>query len=78
MQPIHELFDTEKAIYTLSMMNSITVLAPAFGPLFGAMILHFSTWRSIFYLLAIWARSLFLRYFSKCRKPTRISMKRLI
>lgn len=52
---IHELFNREKAIHTLSIMNSITVLAPSFGPLFGAMILHFSTWRTIFYLLSIWA-----------------------
>lgn len=52
---IHELFDREQAIHTLSVMNSITVLAPSFGPLFGAMILHFATWRAIFYLLAVWA-----------------------
>ena len=52
---IHELFDRDKAIHTLSMMASITVLAPSFGPLFGALILQFSTWRMIFAILAGWA-----------------------
>jgi len=52
---IHDLYDREKAIHMIAMMNSITVLAPAFGPLFGAIILHFTNWRMIFVLLAIWA-----------------------
>src|SRR3990167_11015180 len=52
---IHELFDRDKAIHTLSMMASITVLAPSFGPLFGALILQFGTWRMIFAILAGWA-----------------------
>ena len=52
---IHESFDREKAIHTLSMMASITVLAPSFGPLFGALILQFGNWRMIFAILAGWA-----------------------
>lgn len=52
---VHELFDREQAIHTLAMMNSITVLAPSFGPLFGAVILTFTNWRWIFGILAIWA-----------------------
>src|SRR3990167_5344961 len=52
---IHELFDRDKAIHTLSMMASITVLAPSFGPLFGALILQFGSWRVIFAILAGWA-----------------------
>ena len=39
---IHDLFNREQAIHTLAVMNSITVLAPSFGPLFGAIILHFT------------------------------------
>ncbi len=52
---IHELFDRERAIHTLALMRSVTVLAPAFGPLFGAMILYFLDWRWIFAILAIMA-----------------------
>jgi len=49
---IHELFDQEKAIHTIAMMNSITVLAPALGPLLGAFALYFYGWRWIFFILA--------------------------
>jgi MFS family permease len=35
-------------------MVSITVLAPALGPLFGATILQVAGWRWIFWVLAIW------------------------
>lgn len=52
---IHELYDTKKAIQTIAFMNSISVLAPAFGPLFGAFILQWSDWRTIFTILAVWA-----------------------
>lgn len=52
---VHELFEHKKAIQTIAWMFSITVLAPAFGPLFGAAILHFVIWRWIFGILAIWA-----------------------
>lgn len=52
---IHELFEQEKAIHAIALMNSITVLAPSLGPLFGAIVLYFFGWRAIFILLAIWA-----------------------
>lgn len=52
---VHELFDQKSAVKTLSWMNSITVLAPAFGPLCGSLILFFGTWRTIFWILALWA-----------------------
>lgn len=52
---IHELFDQKNAIKTLSWMNSITVLAPAFGPICGSAILIFGTWRTIFWILALYA-----------------------
>lgn len=62
---IHELFDREKAIHILSLMAAITVLAPSLGPLFGAFILQFSSWRMIFIVLAFWALSLLITLFFK-------------
>ena len=52
---IHEYFSHEKAIHTLALMGSITVLAPSLGPLFGVLILTVAGWRWIFFLLAFWA-----------------------
>lgn len=52
---IHETYDTTRAIKIIAMMGTVTILAPAFGPLLGAVILQFSEWRSIFYLLALWS-----------------------
>ncbi|TAK74956.1 MAG: Bcr/CflA family efflux MFS transporter [Gammaproteobacteria bacterium] len=52
---IHEIFDRIKAIKILAVMGSITVLAPAFGPLLGAVLLQWLNWRWIFGVLAIWA-----------------------
>ena len=62
---IHDLFDRKQAIHTLAMMNSITVLAPSFGPLFGAAILYFTNWRWIFGILAIWAFVVIIGLFLK-------------
>jgi MFS transporter, DHA1 family, multidrug resistance protein len=52
---IHAMYEQTKAVRTLAWMNSITVLAPALGPLFGAFVLMFGSWRLIFFLLSIWA-----------------------
>lgn len=52
---IHALLDQKKAIKTIAWMNSISVLAPAFGPLFGAVILLFFSWRMIFIILGVWS-----------------------
>ncbi len=52
---IHAMYDQVRAIKTLAWMNSITVLAPALGPLFGALVLLVGDWRLIFIVLAIWA-----------------------
>jgi Bcr/CflA subfamily drug resistance transporter len=51
---IHELFEQKQAIRILAIMASITILAPAFGPLLGAFVLIFADWRWIFGILAIW------------------------
>ncbi len=49
---IHESLTTVQAIRTQAWMGAITVLAPAVGPLLGALMLRTGTWRSIFLLLA--------------------------
>lgn len=52
---IHEKYDTRMAIKIIAIMGSITILAPAFGPLLGAVIIELGNWRDTFYILAIWA-----------------------
>lgn len=52
---IHEIFDRTQAIHMLAVMCGWVVLAPAFGPLLGAVILYYANWRGIFLLLALWA-----------------------
>lgn len=52
---IHELYDQKEAMKALALMGSITVLAPAFGPLFGSVVLKLLTWRGIFGLLTVLA-----------------------
>ncbi len=52
---IHELYDQKEAMKALALMGSITVLAPAFGPLFGSVMLKLFDWRGIFGLLAVLA-----------------------
>ncbi len=48
---IHESCSTKMAIKIFSFINAVTILAPAFGPLFGALIIQFANWRFIFYIL---------------------------
>lgn len=53
---IHDIFSNDQAIHTLALMNSITILAPAFGPTFGAIVLQLvGSWRWIFGILLIWS-----------------------
>lgn len=52
---IHESFEQRQAIKILALMGSIAVLAPAFGPLLGSVILYFADWRWIFGFLVIWS-----------------------
>lgn len=52
---IHAMFDRENAVKTLAWMGSITILAPALGPLLGAVILEIANWRWIFVFLLVWA-----------------------
>lgn len=48
---IHESCSTKMAIKIFSFINAVTILAPAFGPLIGALIIQFAHWRYIFYIL---------------------------
>ncbi len=51
---IHESYDTKMAIKIISIMGSVVILAPAFGPILGAIVIEFSKWRTIFIILGIW------------------------
>lgn len=50
---IHELYDQKEAIRMLAMMGSVSVLAPAFGPLLGGIVLSLIHWRGIFWFIVI-------------------------
>ena len=50
---IHELYDQARAIRILALMSSIAVLAPAFGPFLGSLILNIANWRWNFWFLLI-------------------------
>lgn len=52
---IHELYEKNEAIKILALMGSISVLAPAFGPLLGGFVLYFSDWRGIFWVITVMA-----------------------
>lgn len=52
---IHELYEHKTAIRILAIMGGISVLAPALGPLFGAIVLLFASWRIIFWFIALYA-----------------------
>lgn len=79
---IHAMYEQVRAIKTLAWMNSITVLAPALGPLFGALILMVGNWRWIFIVLAIWATLAWIALFKimpeTCETAIPIEPKRII
>lgn len=52
---IHESYEHKEAVKILAMMASISILAPAFGPLVGGYVLYFSGWRAIFGIITVWA-----------------------
>lgn len=52
---IHESYDRVTVIQILTIMSSIVILAPAFGPLFGGILLQWITWRWLFIILVVWA-----------------------
>jgi len=50
---IHELYEQKETIRILALMSSVMILAPAFGPLLGSFILLVTSWRGIFWYIAI-------------------------
>ena len=52
---VNEWFDSQEAIKILARMNSVTILAPAFGPTIGGAFLLYFNWRWIFVILGIFA-----------------------
>jgi len=48
---IHEFMEREQAVKTISWMGSITILAPALGPLLGSLLLQRMNWRELFFAL---------------------------
>lgn len=51
---VHEFYESKTAIKITATMGSIVILAPAFGPVFGALVIEISHWRTIFYILGLW------------------------
>jgi len=52
---VHESFDQIRAIKILALMGSISILAPALGPIFGSLVLLYADWRWIFGFLVVWS-----------------------
>ena len=50
---IHEIMGREQAVKTISWMGSITILAPALGPLLGSFLLKGINWRGLYLLLTL-------------------------
>lgn len=48
---IHELYSDEQAIKILGWMGCVGIIAPMAGPLLGAVMLNWGSWRMIFYVL---------------------------
>lgn len=80
---IHELLDTKSAIKTISWMGSITLMAPAVGPMLGSLLLSVMHWRGLFVILIVMASlSLILLYIfmpqDKRSKPENLQIKTII
>lgn len=52
---LHEIFVENSAVRVISIMKSITILAPLSGPLLGAIVIHYYGWRMVFHLIAFTA-----------------------
>jgi Bcr/CflA subfamily drug resistance transporter len=50
---INELFSTQEAVHKMAIMNAVTILAPAFGPILGGAFLLVAGWQWIFVVLAV-------------------------
>ncbi len=52
LSTIHNIFDGKHAVGVVSILMTITILAPALGPVLGAFIVKSYSWQAIFYVLA--------------------------
>jgi MFS family permease len=52
---LHETLGSVQAVRTMAWMSSVSVLAPALGPLLGAAVLMVAPWQAMFVLLALGA-----------------------
>lgn len=52
---IQEIFDEMDAIRLIAIMANATILAPLLGPLLGAVVIHYTSWRYIFIFIALGA-----------------------
>lgn len=50
---IQEIFEEMDAIRLISIMANATILAPLLGPLLGAIVIHYTSWRYIFISIAL-------------------------
>lgn len=50
---IQEIFDEMDAIRLIAIMANAAILAPLLGPLLGAIIIHYTSWRVIFILVGL-------------------------
>ena len=79
---IHEFMEREQAVKTISWMGSITILAPALGPLLGGLLLQWINWRELFVgLTAFTVLSLCLLYTympSDRSQLERLNLKKII
>lgn len=52
---LQEIFEEMDAIRLMAMMANISILAPLLGPVAGALLVHYSSWRFIFIMIAVFA-----------------------
>ncbi|NQY42166.1 MAG: multidrug effflux MFS transporter [Legionellales bacterium] len=79
---VHESFDDQKAMQILSIMGSITILAPTLGPLIGALIAYISNWRNIFLILSVWSSIslliILLKLPETCTEKTPVDVRKVL
>lgn len=52
---IQEIFEEMDAIRLIAIMSNVAILAPLLGPLMGAIVIHYTSWRYIFITIALGA-----------------------
>ncbi|AHN74167.3 MULTISPECIES: MFS transporter [Pandoraea] len=50
---VHEAFEEKTAVRVMALMANVSLLSPMFGPLAGAAVVSYLSWRSIFWLIAL-------------------------